>query len=206
MAEDGLPFTFVYWADLRYPQPLSGDRNREPYRPDHGLGPFPSPAGEPDRAEPTLTDRIYRGLSHLQEAAGVTPVDDLILEYRLDDLWGYYEDAAFRAAARARLRDALAAAAADRVLIAAHSMGVDAAADRRQGARLGGVVGHRDGQLPPGGRQGAGGVPDLLAQDRHGMGVVDRLGVVGDHAAHQEGEGPHHGSPRGNDGPDRVRV
>ncbi|ACB23597.1 hypothetical protein [Methylobacterium radiotolerans] len=123
VAEADLSFTFVYWADLRYPQPLAGDRNREPYRPDHGLGPFPSPAGQPDRAEPTLTDRIYRGLSHLQKAAGLTPVDDLILEYRLDDLWGYYEDAAFRAAARARLRDALAAAAADRVLIAAHSMG-----------------------------------------------------------------------------------
>ncbi len=123
MAEADLPFAFVYWADLRYPQPLSGDCNREPYRPDHGLGPFPSPAGEPDRAEPTLTDRIYRGLSHLQEATGLTPVDDLILEYRLDDLWGYCEDAAFRANARARLRAALADAVADEVLIAAHSMG-----------------------------------------------------------------------------------
>lgn len=121
--EGGLPFTFVYWADLRYPQPLSGDGNREPYRPDTGLGPFPSPAGDPDSAEPTLTDRIYRGLSHLQEAAGLTPVDDLILEYRLDDLWGYYADAGFRAAARERLRAVLAEAAADDVLIAAHSMG-----------------------------------------------------------------------------------
>lgn len=123
MPEGGLPFTFVYWADLRYPQPLADDSNREPYRPDYGLGPFPSPAGEPDRAEPTLTDRIYRGLSHLQEAAGLTPVDDLILEYRLDDLWGYYADPGFRAAARERLRAALAEAAGDDVLIAAHSMG-----------------------------------------------------------------------------------
>ncbi|MGT2478465.1 hypothetical protein ACU4GR_05270 [Methylobacterium oryzae CBMB20] len=52
VAEDGLPFTFVYWADLRYPQPLSGDRNREPYRPDHGLGPFP-----PRRGSPTAPSR-----------------------------------------------------------------------------------------------------------------------------------------------------
>ncbi|MBP1183924.1 hypothetical protein [Methylobacterium sp. PvR107] len=123
VAEADLPFTFVYWADLRYPQPLSGDGNREPYRPDHGLGPFPSPAGDAGSAEPTLTDRIYRGLSHLQEAAGLTPLDDLILEYRLDDLWGYYEDAAFRDAARERLRVALAEVAGDEVLIAAHSMG-----------------------------------------------------------------------------------
>ncbi|MDN3570831.1 hypothetical protein QWZ18_09355 [Methylobacterium longum] len=123
VAEADLAFTFVYWADLRYPQPLSGDRNREPYRPDYGLGPFPSPAGDPGQAEPTLTDRIYRGVSYLEEAAGLTPVDDLILEYRLDDLWGYYEDAAFRASARERLRVALAEAAEDDVLIAAHSMG-----------------------------------------------------------------------------------
>ncbi|WP_279602476.1 alpha/beta fold hydrolase [Methylobacterium sp. E-005] len=122
--EGGLPFTFVYWADLRYPQPLSGDRNREPYAPDYGLGPFPSPAGQPEKAAPTLTDRIYRGLSYLEEAAGLTPLDDLILEYRLDDLWGYYADAGFRAAARERLRAVLAEAAGDDdVLIAAHSMG-----------------------------------------------------------------------------------
>ncbi len=121
--EGGLPFTFVYWADLRYPRPLAEDSNREPYRPDYGLGPFPSPAGDPESAAPTLTDRIYRGLSHLQEAAGLTPVDDLILEYRLDDLWGYYADADFRAAARERLRAVLAESAGDDVLIAAHSMG-----------------------------------------------------------------------------------
>ena len=123
LTEADLPFQFVYWADLRYPQPLTGDRNREPYRPDYGLGPFPSPAGEPASAEPTLKDRFYRGLARLQEATGLTPVDSLILEYRLDDLWGYYADAGFRAAARERLRGALAEAAGDDVLIAAHSMG-----------------------------------------------------------------------------------
>ncbi|WP_245450986.1 hypothetical protein [Methylobacterium brachiatum] len=118
-----VPFTFVYWADLRYPEPLAGGRNREPYSPDPGTGPFPSPADDPDQAAPTLTDRIYRGLSHLQEATGLTPVDDLILEHRLDDLWGYHADATFRAAARARLLEALTEAADRDVLIAAHSMG-----------------------------------------------------------------------------------
>jgi hypothetical protein len=118
-----VPFDFVYWADLRHPQPLEGARNREPYRPDDGSGPYPSPAAEPERRAPTLTDRIYRGLSRLQEATGLTPVDDLILEHRLDDLWGYHEDAAFRDAARDRLRAALARHAGARVLLAAHSMG-----------------------------------------------------------------------------------
>ncbi|WP_409565372.1 hypothetical protein [Methylobacterium sp. J-001] len=118
-----VPFSFVYWADLRYPEPLAGGLNREPYSTDPGTGPFPSPADDPDRAAPTLTDRIYRGLAHLEEATGLTPVDGLILEYRLDDLWGYHADAAFRDAARARLRETLAEAADRAVLIAAHSMG-----------------------------------------------------------------------------------
>lgn len=122
-APPDVPFTFVYWADLRYPEPLAGERNREPYSPVAGTGPFPSPADDPEQAAPTLTDRIYRGLSHLQEATGLTPVDDLILEHRLDDLWGYHEDAAFRDAARDRLLEALTAAADRDVLIAAHSMG-----------------------------------------------------------------------------------
>ncbi len=91
--------------------------------PDLGLGPFPSPAGEPARREATVTDRIYRGLASLQEAVGLTPVDDMILEYRLDDLWGYHDDDAFRDAARARLREALGRHGAGPLLLAAHSMG-----------------------------------------------------------------------------------
>jgi hypothetical protein len=114
---------FVYWADLRYPEPMRDGDNREPYARDLGLGPFPSPAGEPARREPTLTDRIYRGLASLQEAVGLTPVDDVILEYRLDDLWGYHDDRAFRDAARGRLREALLHHRDGPVLLAAHSMG-----------------------------------------------------------------------------------
>ena len=117
------PFAFVYWADLRYPQPLDGDSNREPYVPEAGSGPLPSPANDPGRDAPSLTDQVYRGLSRLQEATGLTPVDDLILEYRLDDLWGYPTDPAFREAARDRLRAVLVDHADASVLIAAHSMG-----------------------------------------------------------------------------------
>lgn len=91
--------------------------------PDAGLGPFPSPAGEPARRAPTVTDRIYRGLATLQEAVGLTPLDDAILEYRLDDLWGYHDDAAFRDAARGRLRETLARHREGPLLLAAHSMG-----------------------------------------------------------------------------------
>ncbi|WP_409564268.1 esterase/lipase family protein [Methylobacterium sp. J-076] len=102
---------------------MSAGDNREPYAPDLGLGPFPSPAGEPARQAPTLTDRLYRGIASLQEVVGLTPVDDVILEYRLDDLWGYHDDRAFRDAARDRLRGALARRGDGPVLLVAHSMG-----------------------------------------------------------------------------------
>ncbi|MFC5561384.1 lysophospholipase [Methylobacterium aerolatum] len=121
--DETVALDFVYWADLRYPEPLRDRDNREPYRPDHGLGPFPSPMGEPRRRTPTVTDRIYRGLATLQEAVGFTPVDDAILEFRLDDLWGYHDDRAFRDAARGRLREALARHRDGPVLLLAHSMG-----------------------------------------------------------------------------------
>ncbi|MGC5779883.1 hypothetical protein J4O73_14250 [Methylobacterium sp. NFXW15] len=121
--DDPVSLDFVYWADLRYPEPLRDGDNREPYRPDDGLGPFPSPSGEPERRKPTLTDRLYRGLSRLEEAWGRTPLDDTILEYRLDDLWGYHDDPAFRLAARDRLRDALQPHRGTSILLAAHSMG-----------------------------------------------------------------------------------
>ncbi|MGU3539698.1 hypothetical protein [Methylobacterium sp. A54F] len=113
------PFAFVYWADLRYDAPLTDETNHEPYYTDGRLGAFP----EPEDAAPTLADRIYRVLDRVQERTGLTPLDDAILEYRLDDLWGYHEDAAFRDAARDRLAAALERHAGRPILIAAHSMG-----------------------------------------------------------------------------------
>ncbi|WP_232629341.1 thioesterase domain-containing protein [Methylobacterium sp. Leaf118] len=117
-----LRFDFVYWADLRYGEPVTAGRNREPYYPARGRGPFPSPEAGPPPG-PTLTDRVYRVLEWLQEKSGRLLVDDVFIEYRLDDLWGYYKDAAFRDAARERLRAALAQHAGRPLLLAAHSMG-----------------------------------------------------------------------------------
>lgn len=119
---DRLHFDFVYWADLRYGEPVAAGRNREPYYPARGRGPFPSPEAGPPPG-PTLTDRVYRVLEWLQEKSGRLLVDDVFIEVRLDDLWGYYKDAAFRDAARDRLRDALERHAGRPLLLAAHSMG-----------------------------------------------------------------------------------
>lgn len=115
-----LSFDFVYWADLRYDAPLSEDSNREPYYPARGRGPFPSADGV---CAPTLTDRLYRIVEWAQEKTGRLVLDDFIIEHRLDDLWGYYEDAAFRESARNRLREALEQHAGRPLLLAAHSMG-----------------------------------------------------------------------------------
>lgn len=117
----GVPFEFVYWADLRYDAPLTPARNREPYYPARGRKPFPSPNGAPPG--PTLTDRFYRALEWMQEKTGRLVVDDAFIEYRLDDLWGYYKDAAFRADARDRLRAVLERYQGRSLMLAAHSMG-----------------------------------------------------------------------------------
>src|SRR4051794_17099788 len=79
-------FEFIYWADLRYDQPLGPDENKEPYYPDQGTGTFP----RQNKAEPKVSDKLlsylYRGIDWIESKTGVAPVDDLILEYRFDDL------------------------------------------------------------------------------------------------------------------------
>ncbi|GJE31062.1 DUF726 domain-containing protein [Methylobacterium oxalidis] len=116
-------FDFVYWADLRHETPLDDARNREPYYVAEGLGAFPRHDPDRDARRTSLTGRLYRGVGHLQAMAGLTPLDDLLLEYRLDDLWNYHQDAGFRNTARARLIDALERNAGRRILLVAHSMG-----------------------------------------------------------------------------------
>lgn len=122
-ADANFDFDFVYWADLRYDAPLSDAENLEPYYVDPGMGTFPHHEGTDEEAGLTLADTVYRKLGWLEEKTGITILDDAILEYRLDDLWHYYDDAPFRDAARARLRAALDRHAGSRILLAAHSMG-----------------------------------------------------------------------------------
>ncbi|MDR7035733.1 MULTISPECIES: hypothetical protein [Methylobacterium] len=123
------PFAFVYWADLRHDTPLDDARNREPYYAADGLGAFPRYDPERDAGRTSLTGRLYHRIGRLQAAIGLTPLDDAILEFRLDDLWTYHQDAAFRDAARARLIDRLRREAGRRILLTAHSMGAIIAYD-----------------------------------------------------------------------------
>ena len=152
-----LSFEFVYWADLRYDAPLSEDHNREPYYPARGRGPFPTADGI---CAPTLTDRLYRIVEWAQEKTGHLVLDDLIIEHRLDDLWGYYEDSTFREAARGRLRDALMQHAGRSLLIAAHSMGSLIAYDVLRQLE-------RDGRCPPIDHLVTMGAPLGLAEIKH---------------------------------------
>ncbi len=88
-----------------------------------GAWPGAVPESEREAPGPTLTDRFYRVLEWMQEKTGRLVVDDVLIEYRLDDLWGYYKDAAFRADARDRLRAVLERYEGRTLLLAAHSMG-----------------------------------------------------------------------------------
>ncbi|GJE42806.1 hypothetical protein [Methylobacterium soli] len=116
------PFDFVYWASLRYAEPLGSDSNLEPYRPAAKAEAFPRYTPE-EAGRTSLVGRLYHKLGWLEHVTGLTPLDDVILEYRLDDLWNYHQDSAFRDAARARLLACLRGRRADRILLAAHSMG-----------------------------------------------------------------------------------
>lgn len=114
-------FAFVYWADLRYETPLSEDMNREPYRPQEAGS---SRAERP--SAPTAKDLLaplYAGIDRVEEATGLTLVDDLILEYRFDDLWHYHGERHFARQVRARLAERLRAFRNHRILLVAHSMG-----------------------------------------------------------------------------------
>lgn len=123
ISEPDFTFEFVYWADLRYEAPLAVDRNREPYRPYDGTGPLP---GEDEASSVTAKDMIapvYAGIDLVEEATGLTLVDDLILEHRFDDLWHYHAEQDFARRVRARLMERLRAYRDRRILLMAHSMG-----------------------------------------------------------------------------------
>jgi hypothetical protein len=116
-------FAFIYWADLRYDRPLGPEENKEPYEPDPGSGPFPGHADvEPDLRNQVLS-YLYRGIDWVEAKTGVTTVDDLILEYRFDDLWHYHSEDAFAREVRQRVCGEIERHADKPVLLVAHSMG-----------------------------------------------------------------------------------
>ncbi len=116
-------FEFVYWADLRYDAPLSDDNNREPYRPYDGMGRLPAVEKTPATTVTDVLAPLYAGIDRVEEATGVTLVDDLILEHRFDDLWHYHVEQSFARQVRARLTERLRAFREHRILLVAHSMG-----------------------------------------------------------------------------------
>jgi hypothetical protein len=123
LADPDFFFEFVYWADLRYETPLSEDANREPYHPYDGNGPLPGGDQAPATTAKDVLAPVYVGIERVEEATGVTLVDDVILEYRFDDLWHYHAEQDFARDVRARLIEGLQAFRGHRILLVAHSMG-----------------------------------------------------------------------------------
>ncbi|WP_375462925.1 hypothetical protein [uncultured Methylobacterium sp.] len=122
-ADDQLPFEFVYWADLRYDAPVAADENEEPYYPDPGIGPFPRPDPAEGPSVNTMMEGVYKGLDWVQTTTRTTPVDDLILKARFDDLWHYHSETRFARMVRERLSERLRALSGRPILLVAHSMG-----------------------------------------------------------------------------------
>jgi hypothetical protein len=123
MADAAFAFAFVYWADLRYDAPLASDTLDEPYRPYEGTEPLPSEEDAPTMTGSDVLAVVYEGIDRMEEATGVTLVDDLILEHRFDDLWHYHVEQEFAREVRARLVNQLKQFGDHRILLVAHSMG-----------------------------------------------------------------------------------
>jgi pimeloyl-ACP methyl ester carboxylesterase len=123
LAEADFAFEFVYWADLRYETPLACDAGDEPYRPYGGSGPLLGGDDAPMLTGHDVLGVVYEGIDRIEEATGVTLVDDIILEHRFDDLWHYHVEHGFARRVRSRLIERLEAFRDHRILLVAHSMG-----------------------------------------------------------------------------------
>ncbi len=123
LSDPRFDFEFVYWADLRYEAPLAADDNQEPYRPYDGTGPLAAGDEAPATTTKDVLAPVYAGIDRIEEATGVTLVDDLILEHRFDDLWHYHGERHFARQVRARLAKRLRMFRNHRILLVAHSMG-----------------------------------------------------------------------------------
>ena len=116
-------FAFVYWADLRYDAPLAADAIVEPHLPHDGRGALPSGKDAPTISGKDVLATVYEGIDRIEEATGITLVDDLILEHRFDDLWHHHVEREFARQVRARLSDRIRHLRGHRILLVAHSMG-----------------------------------------------------------------------------------
>jgi len=116
-------FAFVYWADLRYEIPLSEDANQEPYRPRADAERTPAARAGAATTVKDLLAPVYAGIDRIEEATGITLLDDVILEHRFDDLWHYHGERGFARQVRARLAERLRAFRDRRICLVAHSMG-----------------------------------------------------------------------------------
>lgn len=116
-------FEFVYWADLRYDDPLKSDDNLEPYSPDDGDGPFPHHDPADESLWLKLSNAVCKKVGDIESAINSNIVDDIVLEYQFDDLWFYHENNEFCRKARKRLQNKLDEYKDHRIMIVAHSMG-----------------------------------------------------------------------------------
>ena len=66
-----------------------------PNRPHDGTGPLPGREDAPLLTVPDVLATVYEGIDRIEEATGITLVDDLILEHRFDDLWHYHVEQSF---------------------------------------------------------------------------------------------------------------
>ena len=121
---DLVSFDFLYWADLRYPAPVSDNDNTQPYWSDQGVDPFPAYRSHKWTEIINVAEKIIgTELDFVELHTGISRINDYVLERELTDLGAYYDDDGFRTTVRKRLRDKLLEHRDRRIMLIGHSMG-----------------------------------------------------------------------------------
>src|SRR4051794_39011675 len=127
---DELPFDFVYWADLRYADPVLKPQNTQPYWKAEGTGPFPAYRSHKWVEIINVASQIIGAeVDFLETHTGVSNIGAFVLERELTDLAGYYEDKVFQKKVRDRLLQKLKQYKERRIMLISHSMGTIIAYD-----------------------------------------------------------------------------
>jgi hypothetical protein len=120
----------IYWADIQYQQPLSGEEDDEPYL--RALGEGTLPLYDPrrlDKIRAFLDKWGGRTIDKGKDLIGLDAPVEQLLGIKLMDLRDYYNNEEKRKEMRARLSDLLRQHQNDRICLIAHSMGTIIAYD-----------------------------------------------------------------------------
>lgn len=114
----------IYWADIQYQKPLSGEEDKEPYLKALGEGTLPLyDERRLDKIRAFFEKWGGRTIDKGKDLIGLDEPVEQLLGIKLMDLRDYYSDEEKRKKMRARLSDLLRQHQTEKIFLIAHSMG-----------------------------------------------------------------------------------